>query len=299
MNQKPVLVLLAAGMGSRFGGIKQMTPVGPNGETIMDFSVRDAMRAGFGKVVFVIRRDFEAAFREQVGSRYEGAIEVGYAFQSIDDIPAGCTVPEGRAKPWGTAHATRAAREAVGDAPFAVINADDFYGRDAFAKLGAFLAPDPAPSEYAMVGFRLDATLSENGTVSRGVCDVAPDGTLRSVTEMTKIGRTADGARIRDTADPDAPIPLTGEELVSMNAWGFPAGFFARLEERFPAWMRAHSQEPKAEWYLPGVVNDLVKEGAATVRVLPTTSQWFGVTYREDKQHVVDAIAALFAAGEY
>ena len=295
---KPALVILAAGMGSRYGGIKQMEPVGPNGEIIMDYSIHDAIRAGFGKVVFVIRRDFEEAFRSQIGSRYEGRIDVAYAFQSIGDIPPGFAIPDGRTKPWGTAHAALAARDAVGGAPFAVINADDFYGRDAFSKLGGFLAASPDPSSYAMVGFRLLSTLSENGTVARGVCDVDGDGLLQSVTEMTKIGRTANGA-IANMEDPDAPVALTGDELVSMNVWGFPPEFFGHLVKRFPEWMAAHGDEPKAEWYLPGVVNDLVHEGAATVRVLPTTSRWFGVTYREDRQHVVDSIAALVAAGEY
>ncbi len=295
---RPVLVILAAGMGSRFGGIKQMEPVGPNGEIIMDYSVYDAIRAGFGKVVFVIRHDFEDAFRKQVGSRYEGRIEIEYAFQSIDDIPSGFAVPEGRTKPWGTAHAARAARNAVGAAPFAVINADDFYGRDAFAKLGEFLLSSPSPTSYAMVGFRLLATLSENGTVSRGVCDVADDGMLRNVTEMTKIGRAPDGG-IANTENAAAPVALTGEELVSMNMWGFPPAFLRHLIDRFPAWMDAHGSEPKSEWYLPGVVNDLVNEGAATVKVLPTSSRWFGVTYREDRRHVVDSIAALVNAGEY
>lgn len=295
---KPTLVILAAGMGSRYGGLKQVDPVGPSGETIMDYSVFDAVRAGFDRVVFVIRRDFEEVFRTTIGAKYAGAVPVDYAFQSIDDLPPGFTVPAERAKPWGTAHAIRAARGVV-QAPFAAINADDFYGRDAFQRLAEFLTQPRAAARprFAMVGYRLDQTLSEHGSVARGVCDVDAAGRLVTVTEMTKIVRVAGGAENRE--DPARPVALTGAERVSMNLWGFTPELFTALEARFPAWLAAHAQNPKAEWYIPFVVDELVGEGAAEVQVLPTESAWFGVTYREDKPLVVAAVQRLVQAGEY
>jgi len=295
---KPTLVILAAGMGSRYGGLKQVDPVGPSGETIMDYSVFDAVRAGFDRVVFVIRRDFEEVFRTTIGAKYAGAVPVDYAFQSTDDLPPGFTVPAERAKPWGTAHAIRAARGVV-QAPFAAINADDFYGRDAFQRLAEFLTQPRAAARprFAMVGYRLDQTLSEHGSVARGVCDVDAAGRLVTVTEMTKIVRVAGGAENRE--DPARPVALTGAERVSMNLWGFTPELFTALEARFPAWLAAHAQNPKAEWYIPFVVDELVGEGAAEVQVLPTESAWFGVTYREDKPLVVAAVQRLVQAGEY
>ena len=295
---KPTLVILAAGMGSRYGGLKQVDPVGPSGETIMDYSVFDAVRAGFDRVVFVIRRDFEEVFRTTIGAKYAGAVPVDYAFQSVDDLPPGFTVPAERAKPWGTAHAIRAARGVV-QAPFAAINADDFYGRDAFQRLAEFLTQPRAAARprFAMVGYRLGQTLSEHGSVARGVCDVDAAGRLVTVTEMTKIVRVAGGAENRE--DPARPVALTGAERVSMNLWGFTPGLFTALEARFPAWLAAHAQNPKAEWYIPFVVDELVGEGAAEVQVLPTESAWFGVTYREDKPLVVAAVQRLVQAGEY
>ena len=295
---KPTLVILAAGMGSRYGGLKQVDPVGPSGETIMDYSVFDAVRAGFDRVVFVIRRDFEEVFRTTIGAKYAGAVPVDYAFQSVDDLPPGFTVPAERAKPWGTAHAIRAARGVV-QAPFAAINADDFYGRDAFQRLAEFLTQPRAAARprFAMVGYRLDQTLSEHGSVARGVCDVDAAGRLVTVTEMTKIVRVAGGAENRE--DPARPVALTGAERVSMNLWGFTPELFTALEARFPAWLAAHAQNPKAEWYIPFVVDELVGEGAAEVQVLPTESAWFGVTYREDKPLVVAAVQRLVRAGEY
>ena len=295
---KPTLVILAAGMGSRYGGLKQLDQVGPSGETIMDYSVFDAVRAGFDRVVFVIRRDFEEVFRTTIGAKYAGAVPVDYAFQSIDDLPPGFTVPAERAKPWGTAHAIRAARGVV-QAPFAAINADDFYGRDAFQRLAEFLTQPRAAARprFAMVGYRLDQTLSEHGSVARGVCDVDAAGRLVTVTEMTKIVRVAGGAENRE--DPARPVALTGAERVSMNLWGFTPELFTALEARFPAWLAAHAQNPKAEWYIPFVVDELVGEGAAEVQVLPTESAWFGVTYREDKPLVVAAVQRLVQAGEY
>ena len=292
---KPTLVVLAAGMGSRYGGLKQVDPVGPSGEAILDYSVFDAVRGGFGKVVFVIRHDFEAEFREKIGSKYEGMVPVEYCFQDIADIPAPYSVPEGRTKPWGTAHATRAARTAVSE-PFAVINADDFYGRDAFAKLGAFLS-EAKPMHFSMVGYRLDLTLSENGSVARGICDVAGDGTLRGVTEMTKLIRAGDVAENREV--PESPVAVPLDARVSMNLWGFTPELFDELERLFPEWLAANGALPKSEWYIPFVVDELIHAGRADCRVLPTDSRWFGVTYREDKPFVMAEIAKLVAAGEY
>jgi hypothetical protein len=320
---KPTLVVLAAGMGSRYGGLKQVDPVGPSGEAILDYSVFDAVRAGFGKVVFVIRRDFDAEFRAKVGSKFEKKVEVGYCYQDIADLPAPFTVPVGRVKPWGTAHATRAARNAV-KGPFAVINADDFYGRDAFERLAKFLVgsdrveigsdrvglTDPkltlidpnaaspqAKLHFAMVGYRLDLTLSENGSVARGVCDIAPDGTLRTVREMTKLVRVGDTAENREDESNPVKVPL--DSRVSMNCWGFSAGLFAELESRFPKWLEANGAKEKSEWYIPFVVDELVREGRADCRVLPTDSSWFGVTYREDKPFVEKSIRSLVESGEY
>ena len=322
MNMKPTLVVLAAGMGSRYGGLKQVDPVGPSGEAILDYSVFDALRGGFGKVVFVIRRDFEAEFKEKIGRKFEALMPVDYCYQDIADLPAPYTVPAGRTKPWGTAHATRAARSVV-DGPFAVINADDFYGRDAFAKLAEFLVgsnsvgvgsnsvgtgsgptlTDANPTlndsklHIAMVGFRLDLTLSENGSVARGICDIAPDGKLRGVTEMTKLVKVGDIAENREDEANPVKVPL--DSRVSMNFWGFPAGLFAELEERFPKWLAVNGSKEKSEWYIPFVVDELVREGKADCCVLPTDSSWFGVTYRDDKPRVMESIRALVDAGEY
>ena len=298
---KPTLVVLAAGMGSRYGGLKQVDPVGPSGEAILDYSVYDAVRAGFNKVVFVIRHDFEEEFKAKVGSKYEGLLEVDYAYQAIDDLPEPYKVPEGRTKPWGTAHATRAARNAV-TGPFAVINADDFYGRDAFEKLAKFLETAQETQQtgklnFAMVGYRLDLTLSENGSVARGICDVADDGSLRGVTEMTKLVKAGDTAENREDEANPVKVPL--DARVSMNLWGFTKELFTELEARFPEWLAANGTKEKSEWYIPFVVDELIKEGKATCKVLPTESSWFGVTYREDKPHVTAAIQALVDAGEY
>ena len=295
---KPTLVVLAAGMGSRYGGLKQVDPVGPSGEAILDYSVFDAHRAGFGKVVFIIRKDFEAEFKEKVGSKYEGILPVEYCYQDINDLPAPFTVPAERAKPWGTAHAIRAARDVVKE-PFAAINADDFYGRDAFAKLAAFLQQPSAADgklHFAMVGYKLDLTLSDNGSVARGICKVE-GGKLASVTEMTKLVRVPGGAENRE--DEANPVKLTGEERVSMNLWSFTPELFAALEARFPAWLEKNGSAAKSEWYIPFVVDELIQEGKVDVEVLPTDSNWFGVTYREDKPFVTAEIGKLVAAGEY
>ena len=294
---KPTLVVLAAGMGSRYGGLKQVDPVGPSGEAILDYSVFDAIRGGFGKVVFVIRKDFEAEFKEKVGKKYEGLVAVDYCYQDLNDLPAPYTFPEGRTKPWGTAHATRAARHVVKE-PFAVINADDFYGRDAMAKLGAYLTSvDPSSLHFAMVGYRLDLTLSENGSVARGICDISADGMLKGVTEMTKLVRAGDVAENREDESNPVKVPL--DARVSMNCWGFTPQLFAELETRFATFLASRGTEMKSEWYIPFVVDELIKEGKADCKVLPTDSSWFGVTYREDKPFVVAEIRKLVEAGEY
>ena len=298
---KPTLVVLAAGMGSRYGGLKQVDPVGPSGEAILDYSVFDAHRAGFGKVVFIIRRDIEEVFRAQIGSKYEGLLPVDYAFQDITDLPSPYTVPAGRSKPWGTAHAIRAARDVVHE-PFAAINADDFYGRDAFQRLGAFLqAPaaedSAAPLRFAMVGYKLSLTLSEHGSVARGICSIDGAGRLSKVVEHVKLVKTATGAH---DEDPAAEVKdFSGDERVSMNLWGFTPALFDALEARFPAWLAANAEREKSEWYIPFVVDEMVHEGAATVDVLPTESSWFGVTYREDKPFVTAEIRKLVDADEY
>ena len=296
---KPTLVVLAAGMGSRYGGLKQVDPVGPSGEAILDYSVFDAERGGFGKVVFVIRKDFEAEFREKVGRKYEGLVAVDYCYQDLNDLPAPFALPDGRTKPWGTAHATRAARAVVRE-PFAVINADDFYGRDAMAKLGAALSQLREGDEklhFLMVGYRLDLTLSANGSVARGICDVSPDGFLKGVTEMTKLVRAGDVAENREDESNPVKVPL--DARVSMNCWGFTPRLFDELETRFAKFLAAHGTEMKSEWYIPFVVDELIREGKADCRVLPTDSSWFGVTYREDKPFVADSIRKLVEAGEY
>ncbi len=287
---QPTLLVLAAGMGSRYGGLKQLDPVGPSGETILDYAVFDAIRAGFGRVVFVIRRDFEDAFRTQVGAKYAGRIAVEYAFQSIDDLPAGFTPPAGREKPWGTGHAVWSARRAV-STPFAVIGADDFFGRDAFDKLAGFFttASPSTPPHYAMVGYRLANTLSENGAVSRGVCTLTADGTLERVVEQTGILRT----------DVGSGKTYTGNETVSMNCWAFTPELFAALDRQFTAFLQARGGELKSEFYLPEAVSEQIAAGEASVQVVLTTASWFGVTYREDKPRVQSALADLVARGEY
>lgn len=281
-------------MGSRYGGLKQLDAVGPSGETILDYAVFDAIRAGFGRVVFVIRREFEEAFRTQVAAKYAGRVRVDYVFQSLDALPAGFAPPPGREKPWGTGHAVWCARDAVKE-PFAVIGADDYFGRDAFEKLATALAetPDaeiPTP-QFEMVGYRLANTLSENGAVSRGVCAATADGTLVRVVEHTGILPAEVGA------GPDKKF--TGEEIVSMNCWAFTPALFAALDRQFTEFLRERGGELKSEFYLPEAVSQQIAAGEAKVRVVPTTASWFGVTYREDKPRVQAALASLVAAGEY
>ena len=296
---KTALVIMAAGIGSRFGGgIKQLEPVGANGEIIMDYSIFDAMEAGFNKIIFIIRKDIEADFRAIIGDRIEAVcakrgVEVGYAFQSLTDVPAGVTVPEGRAKPWGTGQAVLAAKELI-DCPFAVINADDYYGKEAFQKLHAFLDVPRKAGEYAMAGFILKNTLSENGGVTRGVCQVDEDNNLTDVVETSDIVKTAAGAAV-DGRDVDA------DAYVSMNMWGLGQDFLPILEEGFAAFFEtaAKANPLKAEYLLPIFIGQLLREKKVSVKVLETKDKWFGVTYREDKPMVVDSFRKLIAAGVY
>jgi hypothetical protein len=294
---KPTLVVMAAGMGSRYGGLKQIDPMGPSGETILDYSVFDALRAGFGKVVFIIRPDFEEAFRAGVGAKFADRITVDYAFQTLDRLPAGFSVPEGREKPWGTTHAILCARDVVRE-PFAVINADDFYGRTSFAVLHDYLSALPNDSaEYSMVGFTLKNTLSEHGTVTRGVCKTDAAGFLTEIEEMTKIGSGPTG--VSNTKEDGTISPLTGLEPVSMNMWGFSPHLFEQLGALFEEFLTAHGSELKGECYIPLSVGELVRRKQASCKVLPTDSTWFGVTYREDKPVVQASIASLTSSGAY
>ena len=284
-------------MGSRYGGLKQIDPMGPSGETILDYSVFDAIRAGFGKVVFIIRPDFEQDFRERIAAKFAGRIDVGFAFQTIDQLPAGFTVPAGREKPWGTTHAILCARDAV-HTPFAVINADDFYGQDSYAKLGRYLSGLAENSTaYAMVGFTLKNTLSEHGTVARGVCKTDATGKLTDIQELTKIAKLSHGAEHR--GDDGVVVSLTGDEPVSMNMWGFTPAIFAQLESDFLAFLRAKGGEMKSEAYIPMSVGNLIRDGQATCQVLRSDSTWFGVTYREDKPIVQASITLQVASGAY
>jgi hypothetical protein len=270
--------------------------MGPSGETILDYSVFDALRAGFGRVVFVIRPDFEEAFRERVAVRFTGRIDVALAFQTLDSLPPGFTVPAGREKPWGTTHAILCARDELAT-PFAMINADDFYGRDSFAVLGRRLAALPVDSTaYCMVGFTLANTLSAHGTVARGVCRTDTRGFLTDIAELTHVRRTGEGV---ENAAPSGTTQLTGDEPVSMNMWGFTPRILPQLDEEFRGFLAAHGTEPKSECYIPLSVGNLVKAGRATCEVLRTTSTWFGATYAEDKPQVQASIAALVQAGDY
>lgn len=270
-------------MGSRYGGLKQLDPMGPNGEVVLDYSVYDAIRAGFGKVVFIIRRDFEDIFKEKVGSRFAGKIEVDYAFQSLDDLPEGFSVPEGREKPWGTAHALRAARHVVKE-PFAVVNADDFYGADAFVQAAKFLTSttdEPGKAHYGMIGYPLKNTLSDNGDVNRGICSIK-EGLLDGVEEFVKIQADEDGV-VRGNNLKGERLPVDPGELVSMNFWLFSSSFIELTEDRFIDFLKEHGQEPKSECFIPTVVDALIHEDRADCAVLPTSSTWFGMTYPGDK----------------
>ena len=299
--KKPVLVIMAAGMGSRYGGLKQIDPIDEQGHIIMDFSIFDAKRAGFEKVVFIIKKENEEIFREAVGNRVEGLMEVSYVFQDIHNIPQGFAVPEGRVKPWGTAHAVLSCIDEV-DGPFAVINADDYYGRDAFQKIYDYLSTheDDDKYRYTMVGYQLENTLTENGYVSRGVCEMNENSELVSVTERTRIEKTEEGAAY--TEDDGATwISLPKSSIVSMNMWGFTASFLQEIKNGFPAFLEEGLQANpmKCEYYLPKVVSDLLAADKATVKVLTSADKWYGVTYKEDKPFVVAAIKNMKENGLY
>ena len=294
---KAALVIMAAGMGSRYGGLKQLDGLGPNGETIMDYSIFDAIRGGFGKVVFVIRKDFEADFRTKILSKYENHIPVEVVFQSVDDLPEGFVRPEGRTKPWGTNHAVMMAADAVHE-PFAVINADDFYGAEAYKTIGDYLAQlGESRNSYCMVAYDLNKTLSENGTVSRGVCGVDPKGDLTSMVERTQIERMPDGQIVFH--DNGADEPLSEDTPVSMNLFGFTPDFFTYSKEYFKVWFEANKDNIKSEFYIPTMVNKLIGDGTATLRVLRSAAQWHGVTYKEDKPALMAAIEKMIAEGKY
>lgn len=295
---KMTLNVLAAGMGTRYGGLKQIDPVGPSGETILDYSVYDALRAGFERVVFTIRRDIEKDFREAVGRRFEGRLDVAYAFQELGMLPDGFSVPEGRAKPWGTAHAVLCAADAINE-PFVVINADDFYGAESYRLLAECLqsASNAPKAQYALVGFKLRNTLSEHGHVARGICECDENMLLRNVVERTKILKRNNAAAYIDEAGVEHP--LTGDEWVSMNIWGFTPSFFEQLRVRFTEFLRESVGQEKAECYIPWVVDRLIADNQASCRVLPTASSWFGVTYQEDKPQVVQSIRHLVDQGAY
>jgi UTP-glucose-1-phosphate uridylyltransferase len=292
--RSPTLLVLAAGMGSRYGGLKQIDPVGPDGETIMDYSIYDAVRAGFGKVVFVIRRDIEQPFKEIVGARFEKRIAVEYVFQELDKLPPGFSAPSGRTRPWGTAHAILMASCAIHE-PFAVINADDFYGAEGYRVLAQHLQSGTA--DYAMVGFVLRNTLSDFGTVSRGVCRMNGDSFLESVVELTNIER--DGVDARSTDGTGRVTRLAGNEVASMNMWGFTPQVFGQLREQFQRFLDLNGSNVQSEFYIPNVVNELVLAGLARVKVLGTNDSWFGVTYREDRSRVVESIDRLIHGGLY
>ncbi|MFI3306193.1 MAG: nucleotidyltransferase [Rikenellaceae bacterium] len=295
---KPTLFVLAAGMGSRYGGLKQLDGLGPSGETIMDYSIFDALRGGFGKVVFVIRKDFEPDFREKILSKYENHIPVELVFQSIDDLPEGFTMPEDRKKPWGTNHAVLMGKDVIKE-PFAVINADDYYGRDSFAVLAADLMSkaEGKAGDYSMVGYRVGNTLSESGSVARGVCATNEDRLLTDVVERTAIERINGDISFTDE---NGVVQVIDETTpVSMNMWGFTPDYFDYSERIFKTFLNTELNNPKAEFFIPLAINELINNGEATVKVLDTTSKWFGVTYAADRQSVVDKLQALVDSGEY
>lgn len=296
---KPILVVMAAGMGSRYGGLKQMDPVGANGEVILDYSVFDARRAGFETVVFIIKHEIEDDFKAKIGSRIEPYMNVRYAYQDLNDLPEGYSVPEGRVKPWGTSQAILAARDII-DAPFAVINSDDYYGVECFRKLYDYLSQPHKAGEYCMVGYLLRNTVTDNGSVARGVCEADENGKLITINERTRIEKHPGG--IHFTEDDGASWTELGEDtLVSMNMWGFQPDLIGEMVKRFPAFLdNALKTNPmKGEYLLPNVVRDLLAEGSATVDVLSTPDKWYGVTYHEDKAGVVAAMAQKAADGIY
>lgn len=295
---KPTLFVLAAGMGSRYGGLKQLDGLGPHGETIMDYSIYDAIHAGFGKVVFVIRKDFEDDFRSKILSKYEGHIPVEVVFQSTQDLPEGFTCPAGRTKPWGTNHALLMGRNVIKE-PFAIINSDDYYGRNSFEVMAQELSNQPEGSKhnYSMLGFKVGNTMSESGSVSRGVCETV-DGYLTGIVERTSIAYDENHNIFFDDEQGHS-VQLAPDTPVSMNFWGFTPDYFDYSEQAFVEFLKAHINEPKSEFFIPTVVNRLISEEKARVKVLKTDSKWFGVTYSADRQGVVDKFAALHDSGFY
>ena len=295
----PTLVVMAAGIGSRYGGLKQLDPIGPNGEIIIDYSIYDAIKAGFKKVVFIIRKDIEAPFREKVGRSIEERVDTVYVYQELHNVPPGFKILENRTKPWGTAHAILCCKDVI-DSPFAVINADDFYGVSSYKILCEYLknAKDKnGVYNYCVVGYILNNTLSEHGHVARGVCSVNEDGYLSEITERIKIQKF--GGDVRYTEDGSNWVEIANDSIVSMNMWGFTPGLFFELETRFYEFLNKNLNQPKAEYLLPTVIGELIKEDKAEVKVLPTEEKWFGVTYREDILKVREAIIRLIDTGIY
>lgn len=293
---KPTLLILAAGMGSRYGGLKQVEPVGPNGETILEYSVFDAIRAGFGKVVFVIRESFADDFKARFESKLKGKIEIDYVFQELNKLPEGFELPEGREKPWGTGHAVLMAKDSIKE-PFAAINADDFYGAEAYQVIATFLQNSVEKDKYAMVGYQLNNTLSEFGSVSRGICVADQNGWLTQITETHKIRKEGDSLLCESGSGETAE--LTGNEIVSMNFWGFHPSLFEKTEALFVEFLEKNIHLPKSEFYIPFVVFDLIRAEQSKVEVLTANSPWFGVTYKEDKPFVVQQIKQLTEQGLY
>ena len=283
------LMVMAAGMGSRYGGLKQLDSVGPNGETIIDYSVYDAIEAGYNKVVFIIRKDFENDFKSKITAKYTGKIQVGYAYQNIDDLPNGYTCPEGRVKPWGTGHAILSAVDQI-NGPVCVINADDFYGRESFKELMKFYTS--GNNGFSMVAFHLDQTLSSSGGVTRGICEVMND-------KLSSVNETSNIQKIDNCITSENNVEWEGKELVSMNMWGFTPVLFNYLKEMFLHFLNEKGEEIDSEFLIPTVINDLIQNGRETVQVLRSDSLWFGVTYKEDKPYVVEAIQKLITSGKY
>ncbi|MHB8055677.1 MAG: sugar phosphate nucleotidyltransferase [Candidatus Aminicenantales bacterium] len=294
---KPALVILAAGIGSRYGSLKQVDPVGPSGETIMDYSLFDALKAGFGRCVFIIQRSMEQDFRDVFLRKLEGRVKADFVFQEMGNLPTGFSVPPDRTKPWGTAHAVLAA-EAKVEEPFAVINADDFYGFDAFRVMSGFLSGvTSGETRFAVVGYDLDSTLSDYGAVARGVCEVNREGFLESIVERTRVARTKFGIVSEDPSG--RHVPLGEGKTASMNFWGFTPAYFSYTRAAFTKFLAESGSNPKAEFFIPLAINQMIKDGAATCRVLATTARWFGVTYKADRPFVIEALERLIAAGEY
>ena len=293
---KPTLLVLAAGMGSRYGGLKQLDGVGPSGETIMEFSIYDAIKAGFGKVVFVIRKSFEQAFKDKFGDKFEGKIEIAYAFQEINfEVPGIDDMPE-RTKPWGTAHAVLAAKDHINE-PFAVINADDYYGTEAYRLVGDFLRKEASPSLYSMVGYILSNTISDHGEVNRGVCNTNEQGHLQGMTERMGVGRKKNGHIYYTEDEKRHALPKT--TLVSMNLFGFHHSLFEKIEVGFEKFVRENYKNPKSEYYIPLIINELINNGTIKMSVIPTNATWYGVTYQEDRPTVVAALKGLADKGYY